>query len=103
MGTLQTEPWGGWVLGDLADVAKDVASLLGPSEEVRTLVIETPVDDDMPHVRITVDEESGIFRLRDALRRCGYEAEFIGYPNSREWSVKVAETVLTVDADRGAS
>ncbi|HJT96169.1 MAG TPA: hypothetical protein VJ777_30175 [Mycobacterium sp.] len=101
--TPDIESWGEWALGDLVDVARDVAGLLGPSQEVRTLVIETPAEDDMPHVRITVDDESGTLGLRNALKSCGYETEFIGYPSTREWSVVVAETVLTIETDRGSS
>ena len=101
--TTNAESWGEWVLGDLADVARDVAGLLGPSQDVRTLVIEKPADDDMPHVRIGVDDESGTFRLRNALKSCGYETEYIGYPSTREWSVVVAETVLTIETKRGSS
>ena len=98
-----TESWGEWVLGDLADVARDVAGLLGPSQDVRTLVIEKPAEDDMPHVRITVDDQHGTLRLSNALKGCGYETEFVGYPSTREWSVVVAETVLTIETDRGSS
>lgn len=101
--TPDAEPWGEWVLGDLADVARDVAGVLGQSNEIRTLVIEKPAEDDMPHVRITVDDEDDTLRLRQALKSCGYESEFIGYPSTREWSVEVAEMVLTVETNRGSS
>lgn len=100
--TEASDEWGEWSLGDLADVGREIASLLGPSEDVEMLVIEKP-SEYHPHVRITVRDASGVFRLRNALKTCGYEAQFAGYPSSREWTVEVAEMVVTIEQDRGAS
>ena len=99
MSTSSDVTWGQWSLGDLAEVARDAADLLGRSEDVEALIIEKPYEVEAPQVRITVRDEGGTLRLRDALKRCGREAQFVGFPTIREWTVEVAEMVLTVKAE----
>lgn len=99
MSTSNDVTWGGWSVGDLADVARDAAGLLGRSMDVEALAIEKPHDDGSPRVRFMVRDEVGVLRLRDALKNCGFEAQFVGFPTTREWTVEVAEMVLTVRAE----
>lgn len=91
--------WGEWSIGDLAEVARDAASLLGQSVDVEALAIEKPFEVEAPHVYVTVRDEGRVLRLRDALKTCGREAQFVGFPTTREWTVEVAEMVLTVRAE----
>ena len=74
-------------------------NLLGRSADVEALAIEKPYEVEAPRVRISVRDEGGTLRLRDALRRSGREAQFVGFPTTREWTVEVAEMLLTVKAE----
>lgn len=97
--TLQSQ-WGDWTIGDLADVARDVADILGSGADIDMLILDKPIEDELPRARVIVRDEGDVLRLRTAMSTCGREATMIGYPSLREWTAEVAETVLTVTTDR---
>jgi hypothetical protein len=88
--------WGGWVLGDLADVLRRAADLLGRSQDVTRVELIPPTDDSvLPHITITVPDEPAVLRVRRQIVRGEYLVEFFTERRDR-WTAEAAGFVLTV-------
>ena len=61
--------WGGWVLGDLADVLRRASDLLGRTQDVSRVTLLPPeTAEGLPSLTVTVPNAAGIFRLRSAVQ-----------------------------------
>ena len=88
--------WGGWVLGDLADVLRRAADLLGRSQDVSRVELAPPANDhSLPHITITVPDEAGVRRVRRQIVRGEYLVEFFAEGSDR-WTAEAAGFVLTI-------
>jgi hypothetical protein len=94
--------WVDWSLGDLADVARTTADLIGATEDVDSIVIRKSVGE-VPHLLVTVPDEGGVIRSHHQMNLCGCDVQFIGRPDTRRWSAEVAGVWLTVETDRGSA
>ena len=92
--------WGGWVLGDLADVFRRAADLLGRSQDVSSVVL-TPASeaDELPQIKVVVPHESGLASMRRQILRGEYLVDFIGESLDNRWSAEAAGFVLTVQVE----
>ena len=92
--------WGGWALGDLADVLRRAADLLGRSQDVSQVVLTPPEEADaLPRIKVVVPDESGLLRTRRQILRGEYLVDFIGESYNSRWSAEAAGFVLTVEKE----
>ena len=90
MSSHQAAQWGEWTLGDLPDVVRTTAELLGPSATLARLTITPPRDAEaLPCVQVVVDSEIALARLGHEV----VEGEFVSLferSSRRSWTCQVA-------------
>jgi hypothetical protein len=89
--------WGAWMIGDLADVVRRTADVLGSAlEPVRVSATPPSVPGELPRVVVVVADQHTVFRLRSEVRREENLAVFVGQPTARMWRAEVDGLDLTV-------
>ena len=95
--------WGGWVLGDLADVLRRASDLLGRTQDVSRVTLLPPeTAEGLPSLTVKVPNPAGIFRLRSAVQEGEYLVDFIGRATERGWAAEVGGMLLTVGLEESS-
>jgi hypothetical protein len=89
--------WGAWMIGDLADVVRRTADVLGSGlEPVRVTATPPSAAGELPQVVVVVADQHTVFRLRSEVRREENLAVFVGAPTAYRWRAEVDGLDLTV-------
>jgi hypothetical protein len=89
--------WGDWGLGDLADVSRRVAELIGSGTDVRVITVEPPRDPlGLPRVIVVVRHEEVVTLLADRVTARENLSSYCGDPFGGGWVAEVDDMELHV-------
>jgi hypothetical protein len=91
--------WGGWVLGDMADLLRRVLDVTGRTVEVKRVTVEPPTEaDELPKVTLVL-LHADLFRLRARVAECEYPVRFLGSPTDHRWRAEALGMQLQVETE----
>lgn len=89
--------WGHWGLGDLADVVRRTAELLGTATGVRRIAVEPPHEElGLPIATVVVRDEEAVSALADRISRDEKPTRFCGNSFGGGWVAEVDDMELHV-------
>jgi hypothetical protein len=89
--------WGGWLLGDLVNLAGRAADLAGISYAVHRLTVEQPVgSEDLPVVTLEVATEDLVYRIHHRLTGGEHDVQCLPGASDTGWAAEVDGIVLRV-------
>ncbi|RHW25821.1 hypothetical protein D0Z08_17445 [Nocardioides immobilis] len=96
--------WGGWVLGDLADILRRACDVLGNATDIERVVVSPPSrPEEVPEIRVVVPSELGLLSIRRDLTQGEYPVQFFGRPTDNCWIAEVPGLRLFVAHAQGRS
>jgi hypothetical protein len=89
--------WGAWGLGDLADVSRRAAELLGSGTEVRVITVEPPRDPlGLPRAVVVVRDDEAVTLLANRVTAREDLPSYCGNPFGGGWVAEVEDMELHV-------
>jgi hypothetical protein len=92
--------WGAWGLGDLADVSRRAAELLGSGTDARVITVEPPRDRlRLARVIVVVRDEEAVALLADRVTTRENLPRYCGNPFGGGWVAEVDDMELHVQPE----